>query len=46
MQGRGGEGWGIELAQALENSLLGAPGAGEAAGWEHQGQVRQQAGST
>lgn len=28
-QGRGGEDWGIELAQALEASLRGAPAQGE-----------------
>jgi len=30
LQGRGGEEWGIDLAQALEASLVGSPAAGNA----------------
>jgi hypothetical protein len=29
LQGRGGEDWGIELARALEASLVGSPAGGE-----------------
>lgn len=41
LQGRGGEDWGIDLAQALEASLVGSPAAGNAGLQHAAGQYSQ-----